>query len=254
MRFLWLLLVPLILLPSRVSAQEEVLFVFGSDTSTPGIRVDRHATVYPAYGFDMYADPARQGYRSMDPALREQYRDSYGTALKLTWWMQGGSLYRPALNTNVPLASTMSTHLMYRHHREAIEQLGDEMTFHFHTWVWTDYDGDGRTYWNQAKSFDESREDFDRALAEHLIEEDLFPVSFRSGWHYMDDLWQARLDSLLPFSMHNAWPGVRSETSEPIDNVYDWGRSPRDFVPYQPSSEDYQLPGGMRGGIRARFI
>ena len=242
-----LVLLALALLPRAASAQEEILFVFGSDTSTPGIRVDRYAAVYPASGFGMFADPARQGYGIMDPQLRERYRDSYGTPLKLTWWMQGGSLYRPALNTNVPLPSTMSTHLMYRHHREAMEQFGDEMTFHFHTWLWTDYDVDGRYYWNQAKSFGESREDFDRSLAEHLIEEDLFPVSFRSGWHYMDDRWQARLDSLLPFSLHNAWPGVRSETTEPIDNVYDWSRSPRDFVPYQPSPEDYQRPGGTRG-------
>lgn len=240
-------MVVLVLFPHGASAQEEVLFVFGSDTSTPGIRVDRYAAAYPSGGFAMFADPVRQGHAIMDPALRDRHRDAYGTPLKLTWWMQGGSLYRPALNTNVPLASTMSTHLMYRHHREAIERFGDEMSFHFHTWVWTDYDGDGRYYWNQAKSFAESREDFDRALAEHLIEEDLFPVSFRSGWHYMDNLWQARLDSLLPFALHNAWPGARSETTEPIDNVYDWSRSPRDFVPYQPSPEDYQRPGGTRG-------
>lgn len=157
---------------STALAQEEILFVFGSDTSTPGIRVDQYSAVYPASGFDLFASPARQGYRIMDGELRERHRDSYGTPLKLTWWMQGGSLYRQASNTNVPLVSTMSAHLMYRYHREAIEQLGDEMSFHFHSWVWTDYDSDQRFYWNQAKSFAESRGDFDTALAEHLIEED----------------------------------------------------------------------------------
>lgn len=53
-------------------------------------------------------------------------------------------------------------------------------------------------YWNEAQTFHECRVDFDQALAQSLLEEEVFPVSFRSDWHYMDNEWQQYLNQLLP--------------------------------------------------------
>src|SRR5439155_1612858 len=90
------------------------------------------------------------------------------------------------------------------------------------------------------------------ALAQSLVEHGVFPVSFRSGWHYMDNEWQAYLNQLLPFSMHNASPNVHVDNVEPYDNVYDWSKAPITFVPFHPSTTNYQIPGdGIGWNVRS---
>lgn len=241
-----------------VNAQDStgtIHFVYGSDTSTPGINVRDNIALYSNSGFELYHKSNRNAETVFSEAYRNQFLDSYGNPLVLTWWMQGGSLYRNATNTNIPYGSTMSSYLMQRYRKDAITSLGDEYTFHYHTWVWSDVNGDGRYYWNQAFDFAESQYDFEISLAEHLIEEDMFPVSFRSGWHYMDNRWQAYLNDWIPYSLHNDSPVKTNPTEEPIDNLIDWGHATLDFIPFQPSDDDYQIGGGNRGwNTRSRYF
>jgi len=173
----------------------------------------------------------------------------------MTWWMMAGDIFRFADNTNMPLANTMVFYFMNKYHGASIARWGDEQTLHYHTFAWTDYNRDGIYYWNQAKTFAECREDFDITLAQILLEEHRFPVSFRSGWHAMDNGWQAYLDTLLPYSLHDDYPAVRSDTTEPIDNVYDWSKSSSKFVPFHPSLQNYQLPGNCKGwNVRSIYM
>ena len=233
--------------------QGRVYLVLGSDTGIwDGMDVSKY---HCTYTLSLFTDPARNAARVMDPAFRSGLTDSYGTPVKLTWWMMAGNIFRHATNTNVPHPNTMTLHLMRQYQGAAVQRWGDELTLHYHTFVWTDYDADGKWYWNQAKSFAESSDDFDVTLAEMLLEEEVFPVSFRSGWHAMDDGWQRRLNTLLPYSLHNDWPAVRSEVTEPIDNVYDWSRAPSVFVPFHPSEDDYQIPGAGAGwNVRSKYM
>jgi hypothetical protein len=230
-----------------------VYLVLGSDTATwEGMDVSRYNCTY---ALSLYTDPARNAARIMDPAFRAGLVDSYGTPVRLTWWMMAGNIFRHATNTNIPHPNTMTLHLMKKNQGEAIRLWGDELSLHYHTFVWTDYDEDGKWYWNQAQDFAETADDFDVTLAEMLLEEERFPVSFRSGWHAMDNAWQQRLDTLLLFSMHNDWPAKRSDPTEPIDNEFDWSRSPSEFVPFRPSPADYQVPGGGRGwNVRSKYM
>lgn len=224
-----------------------IRFVFGSDSSTPGIHIYTKTANYENTRFDLFRSPARQTARIMDPDFRNRFTDSSGEPFRFTWWMQGGSLYRYATNTNLPHNSLMSLYLMNTFHRENMERYGDEFTYHYHTWVWSDATGNGIYYWNQAYDYVDSRDDFFRNLAEALIEEDMFPVSFRSGWHFMDNDWQADLDDWIPFSLHNAWPANRTSSPEPVNNIYVWNEAPSDWVPFRPRSDNYMLPGGDRG-------
>jgi len=239
-------LVAAFLLSSRVLfSQGNVYLVLGSDTAIwEGMDVARYNC---AYALTLFTDPTRNAARVMDPAFRLSLRDSYGTPVKLTWWMMAGNIFRFGTNTNVPNPNTMTLHLMKQYQGESIRAWGDELTLHYHTFTWTDYNGDGLYYWNQALSFVETTDDFDVTLAEMLLEEETFPVSFRSGWHAMDDFWQQRLDTLLPYSMHNDWPARHTDLTEPLDNTYDWSRAPSTFVPFHPSPSDYQVPGSGRG-------
>ncbi len=230
---------------SAESTTGEVCLVLGSDTAIwDGMDV---AVFHCTYNPELYTDPTQNTYQVMSSAFRQRFVDSYGQTLKMTWWMMAGNIYRYATNKDVPLANCMTLYLMKHYHGDAIRQWGDELSLHYHTFVWSDYDGDGKYWWNQALSFNESRDDFDLTLCQYLLEENTFPVSFRSGWHYMDDEWQSRLNEILPYSLHNDWPNNRVDTTEPLDNTYHWNLSPREFVPYQPAEANYQLPGGKRG-------
>ena len=229
----------------QLLSQGKVYLVLGSDTAIwDNMDVARYS---PHYNPSLYTAPSDNAYAVMDPAFRNNLVDSYGQTLKMTWWMMAGNIFRYADNTDVPLPNIMTLYLMKKYHGAAIQQWGDELSLHYHTFAWTDYDKDGKYYWNQAHSFDECRDDFKTTLAQFLLEENVFPVSFRSGWHYMDNTWQAYLDTLLPYCLHDDYPNVRRDTVEPIDNVYDWSRSSAVFVPFHPSTSDYQVPGNGKG-------
>lgn len=235
------------------SQQGKVYLVLGSDTAIwDGLDVNRY---HDTYKLDLYTNPSMNAYKAIDATFRAQFRDSYNNPLKITWWMMTGNVYRFATNTNVPAPNSMTLYLIKKYHAERLRQVGDELSLHYHSWVWTDYNNDGKYYWNQARSFAEYREDFDITLADCLLEEGVFPVSFRSGWEFMDNDWQNDLENILPFSMHNVAGAVRKDTVEPFDNIIDWSRAPKTWVPYHPSATDYQTPGNLKGyNLRAVYF
>jgi hypothetical protein len=227
----------------------EVYFVIGADTAiwNDGTTVDVR-TRRPHYPSDLFTDPAGPAYAVMDAALRERYRDSYGQTLKLTWWMMAGNIFRDADNVNVPIANTMNLYLMKKYHGDALRGFGDELTLHYHTFVWSDYSGAGAFYWNQSRTFNECREDFDVTVAQYLLEEGVFPVSFRSGWHFMDEGWQQHLNELLPYCLHNNWPAaVGWPAGQPVAGVENWSLATSMFIPFHPSSTNYQVAGDGPG-------
>ena len=223
----------------------KVYLVIGSDTAIwEGMNTHRYNCYY---NYDLYTSPTRNAHEVMSSTFRDSIYDSQGTTIKLTWWMMAGNIFRYAENLTLPIPNIMTLTLMKKYHQEAINLYGDELSLHYHTFKWTDYDQDGNYWWNQSLTFNECRDDFDVTLAQFLIEEKIFPVSFRSGWHYMDNDWQTYLNELLPFSMHNDYPNIHSDFIEPTDNNYDWSIATSGFQPYQPSADNYQLPGGSGG-------
>jgi hypothetical protein len=227
-----------------------VYLVVGSDTAiwNAVTTVDVY-TRHPHYLQNSFTDTNAPVFQVMDPAWRSQFKDSFGQPIKFTWWMMGGNIYRDADNLNVPIANTMTLHLMKQYHGDAIRQFGDELSMHYHTFLWSDYNGSGIHYWNQTRTFNECRADFDFTLAQYLLEEGVFPVSFRSGWHFMDQDWQQHLNEFVPFCFHDNY-GVMVPwytNTGPIAGVEDWAHAPSAFVPFHPSTNDYQVPGGTPG-------
>jgi len=236
--------------PCQAVSSGTVYLVVGSDTAiwNAGWTVDVY-TRNPYYPQDSLTSSNAPIFQVMDPAWRQQFRDSFGQPIKFTWWMMAGNIYRDATNINVPLANTMTLHLMQKYHGAAIRQFGDELSLHYHTYMWSDYNGNGVYYWNQTRTFNERRDDFDVTLSQFLLEEGVFPASFRSGWHFMDQDWQSYLNQLIPYSFHNnyaAWVPWYTNLG-PIAGVEDWSHAPSTFVPFHPSTNDYQLPGSGTG-------
>ncbi len=251
-RGIWLCLT-LLLLSAVAFGEGEVYLVLGSDTAIwDGMDVDKY---HPTYHLSLFTDPGMNTCAVVNPAFRSRFVDSYGQTMKMTWWMMAGNIFRYATNTDVPVPNIMTLYLMKKYHGDAIRACGDELTLHYHTFEWYDYGGTGIFYWNQAMSFEPCRADFDVTLAEFLLEENVFPVSFRSGWHYMDNGWQLYLNTLVPFAMHNDYGNVHRDTIPPIDNDYDWSHAPSAFVPYHPSDTNYQVPGNGKGwNVRCRYM
>ncbi|MEA2076672.1 MAG: T9SS type A sorting domain-containing protein, partial [Candidatus Marinimicrobia bacterium] len=113
-------------------------------------------------------------------------------------------------------------------------------------YYWSDYDGDGMYYYNQGLDFTTNQADYEECLNKFLIEDDIFPISFRSGWHYMDNVWQAYQERFIPFDMSNCYPAKGTNLTEPINNYIDWSESPDAFVPYHPNADNYQIEGNLK--------
>ena len=236
-----------------IYSQGKVYLVLGSDTAIwDGMDVAKY---HCTYNMDLFTSPGSNTAVVMSESFRNQIVDSYGSKLKLTWWMMAGNIFRYATNNNVPVDNVMTLYLMKKYYGDMIEQWGDELSLHYHTFSWTDYDNDGKYWWNQAQTFLETKDDFDFTLAQFLLEENVFPVSFRSGWHFMDNNWQNYLNTILPYSLHNDYPNVRHTTTEPIDNNFDWSQASPEFVPYNPAPENYQLQGNSKSwNVRSKYL
>lgn len=236
-----------------ILSQGKVYLVLGSDTAIwNGMNVAKY---HCHYDLSLFTAQASNTAVVMSESFRNQIMDSNGNKLKFTWWMMAGNIFRYATNNNIPISNTMTLHLMKKYFGDKIEQWGDELSLHYHTFFWSDYDGDGKYWWNQAHTFTETKDDFDFTVAQFLLEENVFPVSFRSGWHYMDNDWQNYLNEILPYSLHNDYPAKRSTTIEPIDNVFDWSQSSPEFVPFNPSPENYQLQGDSKAwNVRSKYM
>ena len=221
-----------------------------SDTSTSALDVNSHYNSFPALDAS-YTSPSGQAAQVMAESFRDTHRDSLGNTIKFTWYMLVGSMYSCGTNTG----SLLALDLMMDYHGDAIEQWGDELAYHYHTWIWSDPDQDGICHWNQAPEFAPCVDDFEQTVAHMILDRMFYPTSFRSGWHYMDNFFQAYLDDWFPYRFEDDYPNVRTETAEPIDNVYDWSRAPSAWAPYHPDPNDYQSPGSLRGwDSRSRYM
>ncbi len=242
-----------LVISTSIFSQGKVYIVLGSDTSIwEGLNTSKH---YHYYKHGLYTDQSRNAYKVMDPAWRSQMVDSYGTPMKMTWWIMAGNTFRYAINTNVPDPNSIIFYYFKKYHGENASILGDEITLHYHNFVWTDYDQDGVYYWNQALHWDDYKEDFEYTLCQLLIDEDVFPVSFRGGWHFMENEWQHYFEDVLPFSMHNDYPANRYVTEEPINNIYNWSMAPSSWEPYHPADSNYQVPGELKGWeLRSKYM
>ena len=219
-----------IILFSFVFSQQKgkVYLVPGSDTSIwDGLDVNRYDG--RLYNAALYADPSMNGYAAMDTSFRNQLRDSYGTPMKMTWWMMAGNVFDMSVNCNIPIRTNVTLYLMKKYHQEAIDHLDDQLSLHYHTYYWSDTDGDGVFSWKMAPDFSLNQDDYERTLCTFLIEDDVFPISFRSGWMYMDLNWQDYQERFIPFDMSDCWSPYAQGTQ-----------------PYHPAEDDYRVPGDLR--------
>ena len=217
-----------LLLPIMAAEKGKVYLVLGSDTSIwDGLSTSVYGNRY--FLSSLYSDPQRNGYAVMDTSFRYQLRDSYGTPMKMTWWMMAGNVFDLSRNCNIPIRRNITLYLMNKYHRDAIDLYDDQLSLHYHTYYWSDPDGDGLYKYEIAPDFLLNLNDYETTLNTFLIEDNVFPISFRSGWMYMDEHWQDYQERFIPFDMSDCWTTISSGS-----------------VPFHPNSENYRLEGDMK--------
>lgn len=197
--------------PGRVYVQ------FCSDTSTGGLNESNYYNTFPVND-ESYVSPAGQAAQVMAPSWRDSHRDSLGNPIKLTWYMLCGGLYSYGTTTG-PI---FPYELMMDNHGAAIAQHGDEMAYHYHTWVWNGAE------WVQAAEFTPCQPDFEQTVAHFVLDRGFYPCSFRAGWNWMSNLWECYLDEWYPY---------RFEGSTPAGT----------WTPYHPSAANWKVIGALRG-------
>ncbi|MFC1546940.1 T9SS type A sorting domain-containing protein [Candidatus Neomarinimicrobiota bacterium] len=230
-------------LPTAPAEPGTVYLILGSDTGTwNGLNVNQHDNFYT---FGLFSDG--NGQVVIDPAFRAPLQDSYGEPLVFTWWLIGGNMMIHDTNPETEYPWISNLEMIRKYCSEGLAATGDELALHYHNWVWSDLDSEGSYHWNQSVNLNEYRDDFLETIGRMVLEGDLMPTSFRSGWHYMSSEWSALIDSLIPYRLENDSPGIHDDTVEPLDNIYDWSRAPQEWVPYHPDTDDYQTPGDLKG-------
>lgn len=230
---------------AALSNPAKVYLVLCSDTGTwDGLDVNR-AKNYLQFG--VYSSPSGNAAKVINLDFRNRIRDSNNRPLVFTWFMLDGSMAATNTNPEVRYPWISNLEMIQKYHGENLKSLGDELSFHYHTWIWNDPDQNGVFHWNQASQFSEYRENFVETLGHIVIEGKLLPTSFRSGWHYMDNQWEALIDGIIPYRFENTSPARAVDTVEPLDNNYDWSRASLEWVPYHPDATDYQSKGNLKG-------
>jgi hypothetical protein len=246
-----LILSLLLLFPVLAGQKGKVYLVIGSDTSIwDGLSTTQYGNRYFQSG--LYSDPARNGYAVMDSSFRYQLRDSYGTPMKMTWWMMAGNVFHLSKNCNIPIRRNISLYLMKKYHADAIAQYDDQLSLHYHTYYWSDPQGDGKYEYEIAPDFLLNLDDYEQTLCSFLIEDNIFPISFRSGWMYMDEHWQAYQERFIPFDMSDCWTDI-SDGSEPFHPNADNYRLKGDMEQWRVRSEYFTVTSARERGLNNVF-
>ncbi len=196
--------------PGRVYVQ------FCSDTSTGGLGTNNHYNNFPEDDYS-YTSPTGQAAQVFAESYRDAHRDSLGNPIKITWYMNCGSMYACGTDTG-PL---LPFDLMVDYHGADVARCGDELAYHYHTWIW-----DGSA-WVQAAEFTESQSDYEATVAHLILDRGFFPTCFRSGWNWMSNYWENYLDK---------WTIYRFE-----------GPGSNGWIPYHPSPTNWRAAGSQLG-------
>ncbi len=148
--------------------------------------------------------------QTFDSTWRDSLTDSYGSSLKITWFLMTIEGYR-----HTPQGINAIPEKFLKHFGERLSDYGDEIGWHYHhaDWYWNKQKK--QFGWNQIQTFSDSvyREKSDRQLAftqlaSFIYLNQIYPASFRAGWNWENTDFSNWQDSLIPFDYSNNWPEV----------------------------------------------
>lgn len=174
---------------------------------------------------------------------RERVLDSNGNGWIYNWFCMdhvGFKGYNPRRRD-------AGYHNIYDHYTYKLNQYSenkDLIQFHYHpVSLCGDYNASGTAYLNSNNLFD--------ILCRKIIDRKWFPAVFRPGFHTErpDSNWF--LEQWIPFDYANQSTSNISYKQIDLSNgrFGDWRRALREWRPYHPSHDDYQVEGNCRRWI-----
>jgi hypothetical protein len=180
----------------------------------------------------------------MSEDFRNHYPDSFGGGWIYNWHCVDFIGY-----SENPRRRDMGYHQVFDHYRFLIESnetnKNDGLHFHYHPMAFSK-----KAHYCATHYFATGNRLFE-ILARDIIDRHWFPGVYRPGFHVArpDSHWF--LEQFVPFDYGNQ--GMEEDGLEQKDlangRYGDWRRAPRNWQPYHPSHDDYQIPGDCRRWI-----
>jgi hypothetical protein len=177
------------------------------------------------------------------PAYRRLLPDSFGGGWVYNWHC----LDHVGFDVN-PRGRDMGHHNIFDVYRARLsrpENRGDALQFHYHP---PSFSGLAT---HCATNYLSHRPEIWGVLARRVLDRQWFPSVNRPGFHVTrpDSHWF--MEQHIPFDYANQASDEDYHAQRDLaDGRYgDWRRAPRDWTPYHPDHDDYQVPGGCRRWI-----
>lgn len=182
--------------------------------------------------------------RIMADEFRNILPDSFGGGWIYNWHCIDHVGYE-----NNPRRRDIGYHNIYDHYKEVIDSrpaCKDEIHWHFHPMsTYRDAHRSATSYVNSSELY--------QILCRRIIERNWFPTINRAGFHAErpDSHWF--LEQWIPFDISNSSFGESADLDKSVDcrngRMGDWRLAPTDWSIYNPSHDNYQLPGSCRRWI-----
>ena len=172
----------------------------------------------------------------MTTDYREQFKDSCGDGIVYNWHCMDNVGF-----TANPRRRDLGFGNVFSHYKMKIVEHNshDPIHWHFHP---LSFNKDGHIC---STSYDNSYEILHQILCRRLIDHNWFPIVNRAGFHAMRQDSSFFLEQWIPFDYSNQ-SSYDDLNSQPDSNRYgDWRRASKKWLPFNPSYDDYQLPGNM---------
>ena len=172
----------------------------------------------------------------MSRKYRDQYLDSNGNGIIYNWHcMDNVGFATNERRRDIGFGN------VFNHYKEKNEEFDnlDSIHWHFHP---LSFNKEGHIC---NTSYDNSYEILHEILCRRLIDHKWFPIVNRAGFHAIRQDSSYFLEQWIPFDYSNQ--AMYKDIIEQSDShrYGDWRRAPKDWKPYHPSYDDYQIPGAM---------
>ena len=227
---------------------------------------------YPQFDFSSFEESGSNIAEVMNQSWRAVFQDSFGKNNTFVWFIMTEEALCEGNNS---ACDSVTSRMLYNttfNWSENISVLNDGKLWHpqhlrdWYNWTWWDANGNctncqPASEWNQILTFDDTltfRNETPVQLTEKLIsrfiiDAEFMPIGMATGWTWEDDNLSAWLENRFPIDISNfADQGVSSDSSPPIESVFDWANSPYDV--YHPSSTDYRAIGAADGSDMERVM
>ncbi len=179
----------------------------------------------------------------MAPDYRRRQVDSFGNGWIYNWFLLDHVGF-----TDNPRQRDLGFHNVWDNYTDLIAELGtpeDGVHFHYHP---VSFNLRANSY---ARHYSASGPFLFEILARKIIDRLWFPVVFRPGFHTERPDSHLFLEQFIPLDYANQATAEDDSAQRDVTGgrFGDWRRASRTWQPYQPSHDDYQVPGQCRRWI-----